>query len=232
MSTQQMHTHYNLPAPVTTPHRYAQPFSLIHEEKGLDGIQYILRLLWVGQSMIKQTTKMAERLCKEITNITQGKAQLILKNPEGDLLLPQPIHRTLFSFSVQFGDAVYGTLCITADSEQPTIPSIPFAIAQLLAQVCSWLLYTFEQSIFLQGQCQHLDDPMLISLTKREREVLTLMCIGHSQQDIAQELNISPTTVGKHRQHIYEHLGVHNERDALLAAYHLNLFSILDLTNT
>lgn len=231
MSPQQLHKHYNLPASVATSHHRAQPFNLVHEEHSLEGLQYVLRLLWVGQSTIKQTTNMAERLCQEITSITQGKAQLILKNAENNPLIPQALSRTLFSFSVQFGDVIYGTLCIVSDSEQPTAPALPFPIAQLLAQVCSWLLYTFEQSIFLQGQCQHLNDPGLVSLTKREREVLKLMCLGYNQQSIAQELNISPTTVGKHRQHIYEQLGVHNERDALLAAYHFGLFSILDLPN-
>ncbi|MBA2678504.1 MAG: response regulator transcription factor, partial [Ktedonobacteraceae bacterium] len=66
------------------------------------------------------------------------------------------------------------------------------------------------------------------TLTKREREVLMLMCLGHDQKTIADRLCISPTTVGKHRQHIYEQLNVHNEHDALLAAYHLGFFSILE----
>lgn len=55
-----------------------------------------------------------------------------------------------------------------------------------------------------------------------------LMCLGHDQKSIADKLYISPATVGKHRQHIYEQLGVHNEHDALLAAYHLGFFSILE----
>lgn len=209
----------------------SQSFIVNKEEHSIESIQYILRLLWVGQSMSRQTTDVTGQLCKEITNITQDKAHLILRNRENR---PQPpsnisISKSLFSFSVQFGSVTYGTLCIAPDREQPTTPAMPFAVAQLLAQVCSWLLYTFEQSIFLQGQCQRLDSPSLVSLTKREREILTLMCLGSNQQCIAKKLNISPATVGKHRQHIYEQLGVHNEHDALLAAYHFGLFSILDI---
>ncbi|HZR41058.1 MAG TPA: helix-turn-helix transcriptional regulator [Ktedonobacteraceae bacterium] len=220
--------------PVTTHQQSIQTAVTTLEETSLGDIQYILRLLWASQAVSRQTTRIAERLCKEVTSITQGKAQLILQDREGNqITMPSiPTQKgALLSFSVQLGDVTYGMLCIAPDSEQPTLPAIPFVIAQLLAQICSWLLYTFEQSIFLQGQCQHLDTPIYTSLTKREREVLTLMCLGNNQQSIAEKLHISPTTVGKHRQHIYEQLGVHNERDALLAAYRFGLFSILDLPN-
>jgi DNA-binding NarL/FixJ family response regulator len=65
-------------------------------------------------------------------------------------------------------------------------------------------------------------------LTKREKEVLELMFRGRNQEEIADQLCIAPATVNKHRQHIYERLGVHNERDALLAAYHIGILSLLD----
>ena len=214
---------------ITSYQNHAQSSVIMREDSNFDSLQYVLRLLWTCQTVSKQTTHVAEWLCKEIVNITQGKAQLILHNPDSQLRTIPTLHKMLFSFSVQFGEVIYGTLCIASDTEQPTTPAIPFAIAQLLAQICSWLLHTFEQSLFLQGQCQHLDKPAFVSLTKREREVLTLMCLGDNQQHIADKLSISPTTVGKHRQHIYEQLGVHNEHDALLAAYHYGFFSILDL---
>lgn len=229
MSTQQMQQRAHLS--VSTYQHHIQPGAIVHQKNDSDSIQCVLHLLCIGQIISKQTTKVAERLCKEVTNITQGKAHLMLKKSKEDQSIPLPVNRPLFSLSVQFGEAIYGTLHIATDSEQPTVPAIPFAVAQLMAQVCSWLLYTLEQSLFLQGQCQHLNKSVFISLTKREREVLTLMCLGHNQQSIAQKLCISPTTVGKHRQHIYEQLDVHNEHDALLAAYHFGLFSILDLPN-
>lgn len=203
------------------------------EETGLCDIQCVLRLLWTGQAMTRQTTRVAEQLCKEVTNITQKKAQLILRGRAGDQLAESASVRAqkkaLFSFAVQFGDVTYGTLYIALDNERPPFPAIPFAVAQLLAQVCGWLLYTFGQSVLLESQCQHLSRPIFVSITRREQEVLTLMCLGYNQQSIAEKLHISPATVGKHRQHIYEQLDVHNERDALLAAYRFGLFSILDL---
>ena len=62
--------------------------------------------------------------------------------------------------------------------------------------------------------------------TRREREVLDLMCRGNNQDAIAEKLCVSPATVGKHRQHIYEQLGVHCERDAILVAYQAGLFPV------
>ncbi|HLG60758.1 MAG TPA: LuxR C-terminal-related transcriptional regulator [Ktedonosporobacter sp.] len=206
----------------------AQSAPILQEEFALGGVQYILHLLWIGQALCKQTTGVVDRLCQEVQRITQGKAQLILGSQEQLAKTQTTMPNTLISFSVQFGDSVYGTLCIAPASDQPTTPALPFPIGQLLAQTCSWLLYTLEQSVFLQNQSQHLNSQPYGTLTKREREVLMLMCLGHDQKSIADKLYISPATVGKHRQHIYEQLGVHNEHDALLAAYRLGFFSILE----
>ncbi len=198
------------------------------EDVSSDGAQHLLHLLWVGQTLSHQTTGVVERLCQEVKWTTQGKARLVLRSHGNATKLHLVEPDTLISFSVQFGNTVYGTLCIAPSSTQPTSPALSFSAGQLIAQVCSWLLYTFEQSIFLQNQCQRLVEQPYGSLTRREREVLKLMCLGLDQKEIAASLCISLTTVGKHRQHIYEQLGVHNEHDALLAAYHRGLFSILD----
>jgi DNA-binding CsgD family transcriptional regulator len=53
------------------------------------------------------------------------------------------------------------------------------------------------------------------SLTGREAEVLLLACRGASDDAIADELGMSPGTVGKHLQHAYDRLGVHSRSEAL-----------------
>ncbi len=223
-----MSSHQRLLLPAISSVAATSTFRSFHEEAGLDGVQYILHLLWIGQSLCKQTTGTANRLCEEVKKVTHEKAQLILRHPGTTQKISVSKFDSLMSFPVQFGDIVYGTLCIAPDGGQPPSPALPFAIAQLLAQTCAWLLYTFEQSTFLQNQCQHLNNQTCGTLTKRERQVLALMCLGHDQKSIADKLCISPATVGKHRQHIYEQLGVHNERDALLTAYQFGIFSILE----
>jgi DNA-binding CsgD family transcriptional regulator len=55
-------------------------------------------------------------------------------------------------------------------------------------------------------------------LTRREREVLTLIAAGHSDADIAIKLAISPKTVGHHVEAILAKLGVDNRTQAAAQA--------------
>jgi ATP/maltotriose-dependent transcriptional regulator MalT len=55
-------------------------------------------------------------------------------------------------------------------------------------------------------------------LTRREREVLTLITAGHSDADIATKLSISPKTVGHHVEAILTKLGVDNRTQAAAQA--------------
>jgi DNA-binding NarL/FixJ family response regulator len=61
------------------------------------------------------------------------------------------------------------------------------------------------------------------SLTKRELQVLRLLATGSSQGAIARELVITPKTVSTHIQRILAKLGVHNQAQAVAAAFRLGL---------
>jgi DNA-binding NarL/FixJ family response regulator len=61
------------------------------------------------------------------------------------------------------------------------------------------------------------------SLTNRELEVLRLLAGGLSQSAIARELVITPKTVSTHIQRILAKLGVHNQAQAVAAAFRLRL---------
>ncbi|MBV9723430.1 MAG: LuxR family transcriptional regulator, partial [Mycobacterium sp.] len=61
-----------------------------------------------------------------------------------------------------------------------------------------------------------LEDPS--GLSRREREVLTLIAAGHSDADIATKLSISPRTVGHHVEAILAKLGVDNRTQAAAQA--------------
>ena len=54
-----------------------------------------------------------------------------------------------------------------------------------------------------------------VELTPREHEVLTLLAGGLTQQQIADELVISPKTVGTHLQRILGKLGAHSRAQAV-----------------
>jgi DNA-binding NarL/FixJ family response regulator len=56
-------------------------------------------------------------------------------------------------------------------------------------------------------------------LTPRETEVLGLLTQGLRQQEIAEQLTISPRTVGTHIEHILRKLGVNSRAQAIAVAY-------------
>src|SRR5579875_2797940 len=212
----------------TVQHDHCNVNAQVTHSSNLDVIDYALQLthlLHIGQIISKQTDGVANYFCQEIKRITQGRVQLILrlKISEEDQLT---LHTVLLTFPVQFGSSVYGTLYIASDLHDPSLPALPVNVAELFALVCSWFLYILEQSTFLQQQYQRLDILFEEALTNREREVLSLMCQGYDQDKIADILCISPKTVGKHRQYIYEQLGTHNEHDTILAGYQMGLFSL------
>lgn len=58
----------------------------------------------------------------------------------------------------------------------------------------------------------------LARLTPREREVLTLLCRGLSNREMARMLVVEESTVKAHLHHVFEKLGVKNRLQAILAA--------------
>ncbi|MGH8583065.1 MAG: response regulator transcription factor [Gammaproteobacteria bacterium] len=52
-------------------------------------------------------------------------------------------------------------------------------------------------------------------LSRREAQILDLVALGKSNKDIGQILNSSPRTVGKHLEHLFAKLGVHNRTAAM-----------------
>jgi two-component system, NarL family, response regulator NreC len=62
-------------------------------------------------------------------------------------------------------------------------------------------------------------------LTDRERQILQLLAEGQSNKDIATILNLSPTTVICHRQHIFQKLNLHNISDLILYAIRKGVIS-------
>jgi DNA-binding NarL/FixJ family response regulator len=55
-------------------------------------------------------------------------------------------------------------------------------------------------------------------LTKRQVEILEQLSVGRSYQNIANNLTISPATVRKHIENIYQRLQVHNKVEAVQLA--------------
>jgi two-component system nitrate/nitrite response regulator NarL len=85
----------------------------------------------------------------------------------------------------------------------------PFDEGELLARIRSSL----RRSVSVDADED--TESAWTSLTTREREVLKLLAVGFSQQDIAGKLVISPKTVGTHIQRVLAKLGVHSRAQAV-----------------
>lgn len=190
---------------------------------GNKGTDYVAHLLRLGQLLCTLTERHTEFLCQEIKVITQERAYLHLSNQAS--LSPD----TFSILLLQFNDFKYGYLYIARDEADQQQPAIPLFTAYMMAQAISYILHMLEQHLFLQSFCKKFHRYATVSLTKREQDVLSLMCKGYTQEEIADVLLISFKTVSTHRQRIYEQLNVHNEHDARIAAYHLGLISFLTL---
>ena len=64
---------------------------------------------------------------------------------------------------------------------------------------------------------KHMEDSYDL-LTSRERQILQLLAEGQSNKDVATILDLSPTTVICHRQHIFQKLNFHTLADLILYA--------------
>jgi DNA-binding NarL/FixJ family response regulator len=97
----------------------------------------------------------------------------------------------------------------------------PFDEGELLARIRSALRHSAAPpSNGSQG------DPVVGTLTSREQEVLKLLARGQTQAQIAEELFISPKTVGGHIQRVLEKLGVHSRAQAVALAHEHRLADV------
>jgi len=62
-------------------------------------------------------------------------------------------------------------------------------------------------------------------LSDREREVLQMIAEGRSNKEVANFLNISPTTVETHRAHILQKLDIHSVPELILYAVRKGIIS-------
>jgi two-component system response regulator NreC len=74
-----------------------------------------------------------------------------------------------------------------------------------------------QEDFIEQLQSKGLDDTYDL-LTDREREILQLLAEGRANKEVANLLNISPTTVETHRGHILRKLSLHGTADLILYA--------------
>jgi len=67
------------------------------------------------------------------------------------------------------------------------------------------------------------------ALSDREREVLHLAALGHTNREIARTLGLSEQTVHHHRATVMEKLGLHDRVDLLKYAIRRGVVKVADL---
>ena len=70
-------------------------------------------------------------------------------------------------------------------------------------------------SNYLEGVKSGQEVAGYMKLTEREREILRFVADGRTNQEIAEQLFISPTTVQTHRAHMMAKLGLHNRTELI-----------------
>jgi DNA-binding NarL/FixJ family response regulator len=88
----------------------------------------------------------------------------------------------------------------------------------------------FSHSIFMAAQPLAPARPQVSRdvaiLTKREREILGLVAVGHSNREVAQQVWVTPQTVKFHLLNVYRKLGVANRTEASRWAYEHGLVAV------
>ncbi|GCF10366.1 response regulator transcription factor [Dictyobacter arantiisoli] len=165
-----------------------------------------------------------------ITNVTHGSVKMMLLPMKIRNTGNCPIEASSFCFPLQFHGFTYGALLVSPEVSYPDASELSLVMVSVLAQICSLLLNTLEQSALLQIKKSemYLQSNQDTVLTEREKEILHLICHGHDQESIANRLCISNKTVKKHKNNIYKKLKVHSQQEAVMIAYVEGLFSPIE----
>lgn len=84
------------------------------------------------------------------------------------------------------------------------------------SQAARWIMPDGEQTIAASD---------VTTLTPRQRDILTLLCKGHSNKEMGLRLNLAEVTVKMHVSAVFRVLEVANRTQAVLAARRLGLYA-------
>jgi DNA-binding CsgD family transcriptional regulator len=194
----------------------------------VDGDQLLLRLGTVAQELYGQSTGVAERLCQEIADATQGQVQLVLQRYQYQPVQSASTIEDLWvSAQVEYAGRLYGKLAIAPHPTLPDQTVLPYQYIRLLASNCALILFSLETSAYFRRECS---SPVKLTedLTQREQEILELLCRGLARKRIAVLLKIERGTVAKLCGTLFKKLGVATEREAIAAAFMLGLSSPIE----
>jgi len=117
----------------------------------------------------------------------------------------------------------------TLNIESNIVPPIanPLSVRREGKRLVVWFLPTMYRDILLLGEVDRSIEletlkpplpPELLGLTRREAEVLIWVAQGKTNAEIGTILDLSPRTVQKHLEHMYQKLSVTSRTAAMLRA--------------
>jgi LuxR family maltose regulon positive regulatory protein len=165
-------------------------------------------------------------LCDAVTGTEGGTATLAALDRANLFLVPLDEQPTWYRYHALFGEFLRERLRQSAPARLP----------ELHGRAARWL----AQAGFGSEARPHAEaagdaaltarlagpadaDALLDPLSEREVEVLRLVAAGHSNQTIARELVVAPSTVHSHVKNIYSKLDVHSRTQAVARAREIGL---------
>jgi len=161
-----------------------------------------------GKELMEKSAEFSPDLCivdidMPVMNGLQASEMLIHQNNDFKIiLLTMHLEGSIIRKAKEIG--IRGYLLKTCDSEELIVA---------INKVLKGQTYYTGQLLASEVQDNIADGTAIAKiaqLTKRELEIITLICQGYSNSRIATELFISPSTVDNHRTNIMRKLGVRN----------------------
>ena len=118
--------------------------------------------------------------------------------------------------------AAPATVCVIVEADDLTEPAHDFFAAMEAAMAdTSWFTRTIIEKLKALRQVKQPANVRVADLdllTDREREVLGLICEGHSDADMGRIMNLTQNTVRNHIASLYRKIGVNRRSAAIIWA--------------
>ena len=117
---------------------------------------------------------------------------------------------------------------LTREAQAADIVTAIRAVARGQTYVSPAIVTKMVNTYVLKAPGGTLEDP-LETLSEREREIMLLAAVGHTNREIATALHLSEQTVHNYRANVMEKLGLHDRVDLLKLAIRRGLVDVADL---
>lgn len=185
------------------------------------GVDYVVKPVKVDEILVRLQAHIRNarvaRLAREAVDVAGFGVVLI--DTQGRIAWESPHARQLLGDNT--AQLNFSSL-LTQSDRQHRLPDHPDISVRNLGQVgLGETMLLLAQGTQREGDAARLEQA---SLTTRETEVLSWLAKGKTNRDIADILGLSPRTVNKHLEHIFDKLGVETRSAAAAIAVRLDSF--------